>query len=329
MKRIFILLGIALFLSIIPATSVAAASSPWISSVGCPSSADQWQSFNCNPSISGTVTSRSWSAPGGSPSSGSGSSFSTSFNSTGTKTITLRACNGSLCMSKALNVTIYSLNWSVSLSASKTNPQANESVTLTANVNYDVGPTAYGTQIYNASNGAVVVNCSSGRSCSAQVSASGVGYAYRARIGMFNGSATQTTSNTVTINWSAPPPTLNALGCPTSASQGQSFSCNPSTSGNITSRAWSASGGNPSSGSGSSFTTNFNSSGTKTISLTVCNGSVCINRSQSVTINYSSQTKTLTTVPYVNQITAQGKLVNGLWYLCGPFQHRYDTRLLW
>ena len=320
MKKIIVSTIIFLLLILIPATSASAGSSPWINSMGCPSSATIGQSFNCNPSINGTVTYLRWTASGGSSSSGTGSTFSTSYNTTGTKTITLQACNVSgltLCMSRTQNISINSANWTASLSASKTNPQANESITLTASTNSDVGPTQWFLVIYNASNGTVVKSCSSGTSCSTSVSYSGgTSYNYKALVSASNGTQAQATSNTVTITWSAPPPTLNTVGCPTSANQGQSFSCNPSTSGNITSRAWSALGGSPSSGSGSSFSTNFNSAGNKSISLTVCNSSTCISKSQSVTIN-SSQTKTLANL-YVNQRRAQVTIFQNLWYLCGP-----------
>ncbi len=56
--------------------------------------------------MSGAVTSRSWSASGGSPSAGSGSSFSTSFGSSGTKTINFTACNGSFCSSAKATISV-------------------------------------------------------------------------------------------------------------------------------------------------------------------------------------------------------------------------------
>jgi serine/threonine-protein kinase len=80
---------------------------PTISSLGCsPTSLFPDETVNCTPSTSGQVTSRSWSATGGSPSSGSGGSFSTSYSSGGSKTITLTACNGSACASKSQTITV-------------------------------------------------------------------------------------------------------------------------------------------------------------------------------------------------------------------------------
>jgi hypothetical protein len=64
------------------------------------------QTVTCNPSISGTVTSYSWSASGGSPGSGSGGSFSTSFGSSGSYTISLQACNSGACSSNSQGISV-------------------------------------------------------------------------------------------------------------------------------------------------------------------------------------------------------------------------------
>jgi len=172
-----------------------APSAPVINSLGCtPASVATGGSITCNPSITGNVSSRSWSASGGSPSSGSGSSFSTSYGSAGSKTISLQACNGSACSNSSQTVTVQA-------------PQANA-------------------------------------------------------------------------------PTINSLGCsPTSVNISQSVSCSPSISGTVTSRSWSASGGSPSSGSGTSFSTSYGTAGSKTISLQACNGSACSNSSQTITVS--------------------------------------------
>ena len=70
---------------------------PVINSLGCsPTTVQTGQTVSCNPSVSGTVTSYGWSS-GGSPSSGTGSTFSTSFSSTGTKFIGFAACNAGGC----------------------------------------------------------------------------------------------------------------------------------------------------------------------------------------------------------------------------------------
>jgi hypothetical protein len=80
---------------------------PSIGGLGCsPGSVETGQTVTCNPSISGTVTSYSWSASGGSPGSGSGGSFSTSFGSSGSYTISLQACNSGACSSNSQGISV-------------------------------------------------------------------------------------------------------------------------------------------------------------------------------------------------------------------------------
>jgi serine/threonine protein kinase len=181
-----------------PSSTPSGQTAPSISSLGCsPTSVKMGDSVSCSPSISGTVTSRSWSASGGSPSTGSGSSFSTSFSSTGQKVVTLQACNVSACSASQQGISVSS--------------------------GTTAGPSA---------------------------------------------------------------PSISSLGCsPTTVDVGQNVSCSPSVSGTVTSRTWTASGGSPSSGSGSSFSTSYGTSGSKTITLKACNGSACDTASQTVSVS--------------------------------------------
>jgi len=81
-----------------PALTAAPGQPPVVQSLGCsPASVNTGQTISCSPSISGAISSRSWSAPGGSPGSGSGGTFSTSYGSSGSKTISLQACNSNGC----------------------------------------------------------------------------------------------------------------------------------------------------------------------------------------------------------------------------------------
>jgi uncharacterized protein YvpB len=94
---------------------------------------------------------------------------------------------------------------------SKTNPSANEAVTLTATSNVDMATSRWGLQIKDLTSGAVQ-NCEVGKSCSWTVSqAGGVSHNYQARIGMFNGTETQVTSNTITVGWQVAPPGSGVL----------------------------------------------------------------------------------------------------------------------
>ncbi|MCH8813627.1 MAG: protein kinase [Chloroflexi bacterium] len=89
-----------------PTAAPTALPAPTISSVGCPGFVDVNDTVSCNPTVSGNVTSRSWTAPGGSPSSGSGASFSTTYNTGGMKWISLTACNGTSCTSTDTTVEV-------------------------------------------------------------------------------------------------------------------------------------------------------------------------------------------------------------------------------
>jgi hypothetical protein len=79
---------------------------PVISSLGCDGSAETSQAIGCSPSISGSVTAYSWSAPGGSPSGGGDPTFVTAFSTSGGFTITLTACNGDACTQASQGVTV-------------------------------------------------------------------------------------------------------------------------------------------------------------------------------------------------------------------------------
>ena len=75
---------------------------PTIGSLHCaPTLAITDEPVVCNPTIKGTVTAYSWSArSGGSPASGGDVTFTTTYSSTGTKRISLQACNSGGCSNK-------------------------------------------------------------------------------------------------------------------------------------------------------------------------------------------------------------------------------------
>ena len=100
------------------------------------------------------------------------------------------------------------LNWTVSLSVSNAHPQANQSITLTATTNHDVGPTQWGLYIIDTTNGKQS-NFESGTSGSWTPPYTGGTHNFVARIGMFDGSQIQDTSNTISVTWANP--NLNTL----------------------------------------------------------------------------------------------------------------------
>jgi hypothetical protein len=89
-------------------SATAPATSPSILGLGCPGTAEAGQTVQCTASLSETdaSTTYSWTAVGGAPGSGGGRQFSTSFSSAGTKTVDLRACNGSACREQSATIEV-------------------------------------------------------------------------------------------------------------------------------------------------------------------------------------------------------------------------------
>ena len=81
---------------------------PAVGSLHCaPTLATEDDPVVCSPTIKGTVTAYSWSAPsGGSPASGTDATFSTTYSSTGTKRINLQVCNSGGCSSRLQTVLV-------------------------------------------------------------------------------------------------------------------------------------------------------------------------------------------------------------------------------
>ncbi len=127
-------------------------------------------------------------------------------------------------------------------------------------------------------------------------------------------------TTTTTAPTAAPgqPPVIQSLGCsPASVSTGQTVSCSPSISGAVNSRSWSASGGSPASGGGSTFSTSYGSSGSKTISLQACNDNGCDSASQGIFVSVSATQAP--SVPVVNSLGCSPPTVQtGQTVTCSP-----------
>jgi hypothetical protein len=80
---------------------------PPVVTVGCtPAAPKLGQQVSCTANVSGTVSSRTWIASGGSPASGSAASFATTFSSAGPKTVLLEACNAAGCGTGSASVAV-------------------------------------------------------------------------------------------------------------------------------------------------------------------------------------------------------------------------------
>lgn len=96
-------------------------------------------------------------------------------------------------------------DWSVTLSASQSSVTSGASVTLTAQANHDLSPSWFALQILDADTQAVLYSCTSGTTCNTSVSsASASTHNYVARVARPDGSWVQTTSNPVSVTWTAP-----------------------------------------------------------------------------------------------------------------------------
>ena len=89
------------------------------------------------------------------------------------------------------------------------------------------------------------------------------------------------------VQRSDPRPIINTLGCNSSkVTTGETVSCRARLGGGSPSRyRWNARGGSPSSGNSASFSTHWDSPGTKQISLEVCNDGGCATSQHSVSVD--------------------------------------------
>jgi YVTN family beta-propeller protein len=168
--------------------------------------------------------------------SGTVTSYSVTSTSTTTHTFIAAVEDSSgniLASSITISVTWGSAtqNWTVNLSASSTNPSANQSVALTATTNRDVGPTAYGLYIVDTSTGQQQ-NFPTGSSGTWTVSPyPGQTHIFVARIGLFAGSDTQVETFPVTVTWGSATQnwTVNLSASSTNPSANQSVALTATT----------------------------------------------------------------------------------------------------
>ena len=233
--------------------------------LNCPSVADVDERITCTVSNSGdTIDSYSWRDSDGG--TGSGSSYSTSFSSSGAKTIRVTARNsaGSDSDSASLRVT-GAPQISVNCPSSAA---VDESITCTASNSGG----AIDSYAWSDSDGG------SGSSASYSTSFSAAG-AKTVSLTARNAAGSDSDSAGLTVT-AAP---QISISCPSSAAVDESVTCTVSNSGGpIDSYAWSDEDGG--SGSGSSYSASFSSSGAKTIRLTVRNAAGSDSDSTTLTV---------------------------------------------
>lgn len=241
-------------------TTVQVMEVPTINSLGCPSSATENQAVTCSPSVSGTgpFTYR-WSSGG---SGGSGSSYSPSWSATGRKTVSRTVTNavgsddGSTSVVVDEDVRRPEIDSIICESPVATNAGANCRVNLSGGA-----PDSYS---WSDSDGG------SGNSASYHPSFSSPGSKI-VSLTVRNAVHSDSASFTVIVN--DDPPDIKINCSPSSANKRDSVTCSVTRNdgGEIDNYSWSADGGSPSSGSSSTYSPSFGTSGSKTVSLTASN----------------------------------------------------------
>ena len=252
-------------------------------------------SFNCEPKTVGVgepvlcvaaaigADSYAWSAPG-SPPSGTEAAFSTQFETAGSKSSTLEVCNAVECRTAVQEITVGE-PISATISCSPSPGFVGQLVSCFANILTGATATSFN---WAAADQFEPQPTDAKPASGSQPSFSTVfsfGGTKLITLGVCN--ATSCTSAFTTVSVSSPIPPKVSLECgPTAIFPGSPVTCVASVTGGAPGGtfSWSASGGSPSSGSGSlsgsfqqsiGFATSFTKLGTYLITFTACNGLAC------------------------------------------------------
>lgn len=263
------------------------AAAPHIDSLRCAPSAPQLdERVTCHANLSGGDPDRySWSG-GGSPSSGGGATFTTSFNRSGSHTIRLEASNTAGRDSEIVTVRVVQrvqVPRVDSVSCAPTSPRIGDSVTCWANLSGGA-PERY------SWSGGGSPRSGNGQTFMTTFDSSGT---QRIRVDVSNSAGSDSATTTVSVASRSNPPQVLSISCsqPTQASVTEwRVDCTANIGGGEpNSYSWSSSG-SPASGSQASYSTWFEigDDGRHTIRLTVSNGDGSGQGSRTVTIPYTA-----------------------------------------
>lgn len=210
---------------------------------------------NLDASGSTNMDTNEWLVTGGTPAQPTGTNPTVTMTDVGTQTVYLLAANScGFSHIDSMNIEVLPQP-TVNISASQTTICSNESVTLNANA---TGATSYS---WSPSTGLSCTNCAS-PTANPSVTTT---YTVTAS----NGSCSATDNVTITVANGAANAAFTMDG--TTLCLGAILNVDGSTSNGADSYAWTFSGGTPSTGSGATSSTVFNTAGTHDISLTITN----------------------------------------------------------
>ena len=251
---------------------------PAIDSISCsPSSPTVDEAVTCTAALSGGDPD-TWAWSGGS-SSGSSERYTTSFSTSGAKTVSLTVTNSAGSDSETITLTVAQPLQAPaidSIRCSPSQPVVDENVTCAATLSGG-DPDTYAWQTANGSGADAEHSTSFGKAGE-----------YAISLTVANAAGDDSESITLTVSDELQAPVIDSISCPSSAAVNESVACTASNSGGaIESYAWSDSDGG--SGSGASYSTSFSSSGAKTVSLTATNAAGSDSDSTGVTVTGAPQ----------------------------------------
>lgn len=235
-------------------TTVQVMTPPTISNLGCPSSAAVNETATCSPSISGTgPLTYVWSGGG---SDGSSSSYSPSWSTAGTKTVSLSVNNDVGGDNESMTIDVVEPPTINGISCTPSPAATNASVNCTASISDSTSPFTYEWRGGASSH-------MTGDSYNTSFSSEG---SHSVSLTVSNDGGSDDGSITIRV---MKPPTISSLGCPSSATENQTVTCSPSVSGTEPlTYTWSGGG---SGGSSASYSPSWNAAGAKMIWLSVRN----------------------------------------------------------
>src|SRR6266704_3955925 len=218
-----------------------------------------------------TAYSFAWTATGGTPASGTGASFSTTYNVKGTRTVSVIVTDANAkTASASATITIAPLTLGVTI-AGPTTGSSGTAVTFTATVTGGTTPYSFA---WTATGGSPASGTGVSFTTTYTVTTTTT---FTVSVTATDGNAaTATASTTISISPTIVAPTVT-MSCPATGTVGSAVACTATGSGGVTpySFAWTATGGTPAGGSGASFSTTYSVKGSKTINVVLTGSHHC------------------------------------------------------